>query len=122
MDERLSSRPDAATSVGIFLLALAAVSLISHFFGATDALVAANCGAAPSRNYALFDTYIAFLDCQRTIEQGYWSMVAILTGCATGYGARAWLRREVKQDAERDKLLDVEIARIRANSERRPRA
>lgn len=108
--------------VGASLIALAALSLISHVFGVTDALVAANCGAAPSRNCAVIDAYIAFLDCQRTVEQRYWNVVAVLGGCLIGYGARAWLRREAKQDAQREKQLDDEIARIRAEAERRPHA
>jgi hypothetical protein len=120
MVERLSSRPDAVTMVGVSLIAMAALSVISHVFGVTDALVAANCGAAPSRNYAVIDAYIAFLDCQRTVEQRYWNVVSVLAGCLVGYGARAWLRREAKQDAQRDKQLDDEMARIRVDAERRP--
>ncbi len=108
--------------VGISLFALAAVSLISHFFGVTDALVAANCGAAPSRNYTAIDVYIAFLDCQRTVEQRYGNVVTVLAFCAVGCGVRAWLRGEAKQDARTDKQLDDEIARIRADAERRPPA
>jgi hypothetical protein len=119
MVERLSSRPDAVTMVGVSLIALAALSLISHVLGITDALVAANCGAAPSRNYAVIDTYIAFLHCQRTVEQSYWNVISVLAGCIVGYGARAWLRREAKQDAQRDKQLNDEMARIRADAERR---
>lgn len=108
--------------VGVSLVALAALSLLSHVFGVTDALVAASCGAAPPRNYAVIDAYIAFLDCQRTVEQRYWNVVAVLAGCLVGYGARAWLRREAKQDAQRDEQLEDEIARIRADAERRPHA
>ncbi|MBY0565515.1 MAG: hypothetical protein K2P58_15205 [Hyphomonadaceae bacterium] len=108
--------------VGVSLIALAALSLISHGFGFPDALVAANCGAAPSRNYAVIDAYVAFLDCKRTVEQRYWNVVSVLAGCLVGYGALAWLRREAKQDAQRDKQLDDEMARIRADAERRPHA
>lgn len=122
MVERLSPRFDAVTTVGVSLIALAALSLISHVFGVTDALVAANCGAAPSRNYAVIDAYIAFLDCQRTVEHRYWSVVSVLAACLVGFGARAWLRREAKEDAQRDRQLDDEMARIRDDAERRPRA
>lgn len=108
--------------IGVSLLVLAAVALISYFFRITDVLVAATCGAEPSRNYAAIEGYIAFLHCQGTTEQRYWTVIAALTGCVVGYGARAWLRREAKQDAKNDQKLDEEIARIRAETESRPRA
>src|SRR5262245_7530005 len=115
MYKGLSSRPDAPTMLGVSLLALGAVALISYAFRITDVFVAATCGAAPPRSYAAIDAYITFLDCQGATEHRYWSVIAALTGCAAGYGARAWLRREARQDAKRDEQLDEEIARIRAD-------
>jgi len=122
MSPRLSSSPDAATSIGILLLAAATVAMVSHLFGVTDGLVSMNCGAAPTLSYVEIDAYIAFLDCKRTIEQHYWTVVALLGGLAVGYGSRAWLRREAKQGAETDQQLDDEMARIRADKENRPSA
>jgi len=120
MAERFPSRPDALAMVGLLLLAFAAVAMISHSFGITDVLVSTNCGAAPSRGYDHVEAYIAYLDCQRTVENRYWGLTSGLTGCAVGLGVRTWLRREAKREAQRDKQLDEEMTRIRVDTEGRP--
>lgn len=112
-----SPRPDDATMIGLSLVALAAVALASYIFRVTDTLVAATCGAAPARSTVTMDAYIAFLRCEDATANRYWTIVCVALGIGLGYAARAWMRREAKRDATRDRQLDTEIERMRAADE-----
>jgi len=113
-----SPRPGDLTMVGLSLAGLAAVALLSHLLGATDFLVERTCGVAPDRNAGSIDVFIAFLDCQRETETRYWMILSAAVGVGIGYTARTWMRREARRDSVRDKELDAEIERIRADNER----
>jgi len=113
------TRPDAATVVGLILLATAVVALVSWVFQITDTFVAATCGPAPTRNFASIDAYIDFLHCQDATENRYWMVMAVALGAGMGYTARAWLRREARRDVANDEKLDAEIARIRGQADSR---
>jgi hypothetical protein len=112
-----SPRSDDAIMVGVSLVALAAAALSSYAFRVTDTLVAATCGAAPARNAVTMDAYIAFLHCEDATANRYWMVVCVAVGIGLGYAARAWLRREARRDAARDRKLDAEMERIRAADE-----
>jgi len=105
---------DAGTAVGLLLLATAVIALLSWVIQITEALVAATCGAAP---HFASETYLNFYNCKDATESRYWTVMAIAIGAGLSYAGRAWLRREAKRDAERDKTLDAEMARIRHRAE-----
>jgi hypothetical protein len=80
-------------------------------------LVAATCGAAPARNAVTMDACIAFLHCQDATANRYWMIVCVAVGVGVGYAARAWLKREAKRDAAKDRELDAEMERVPAANE-----
>lgn len=114
MDERVSSRPDAATSLGVCLLVFFVLLLISYLLGVPKLLVATYCGAPPPTGYLDVEALIAFGDCQSTVEQRYLTALAGFNGIAFGLMASVWERREAKQNAKMERALDEEIAQIRA--------
>ncbi|HRE42927.1 MAG TPA: hypothetical protein PKY87_03030 [Terricaulis sp.] len=114
MDERVSSRPDAATSLGVGLLAFFGLLLISYLLGVTKLLVAAYCGAPPPTDYLDVEAIIAFSNCQSTVEHRYFAALGGGSGIAFALMASVWARREAKQSAKMERELDEEIAQIRA--------
>lgn len=114
MDERVSSRPDAATSLGVGLLVFFVLLLISYLLGVTKLLVATYCGALPATGYLDVEALIAFRHCQSTVEHRYFAALAGFNGIAFALMASVWERREVKQSAKMERELDEEIEQIRA--------
>ena len=113
------ARLDAATAVGATLVALAAFALLSHILRLPDLLVAHFCGAAPGLTAVSNDEYIRFLHCQSATENRYWTIVNMAVGVSVGYATRSWLRREARRDTAKERELDAELARIRANIKHR---
>jgi len=101
------------------LLANAAALLATHAFQITDTMVATACGTAPSLNLASLDAYNAHHHCKMTAETCYLMMLAVLTSAGGGYAIRVRQRRKAQRDEIRDAHLNAEMARIRADLERR---
>ena len=104
--------------IGLALAVLGAAHLLWSVTGAGAWLVLQSCGAEPSR--MPIEALIDYMRCEDAVNSRKDMATALGGGMLTALGIRLWLLREAKANLRRNRELNAEMARIRAQVQSEP--